>query len=101
MDRYVIITREKEKDIVSSVMPGDLWKDINSGPWVKYEDVEELEEENKRLKNIVKDLADELENNIHYIYPNEMHKHPSMKRRYDRDMGIIITARKALGGGNE
>lgn len=58
--------------------------------------IEDLGREVERLRGIVAELADELEAELigHYGTPED--QHPTMHRRFDRDMEIVVAARTEL-----
>jgi hypothetical protein len=55
------------------------------------------QEENERLRSLIKDLADDLENEIRDRYRG-MLEYPSMLRRFERDMGNVYEAHRVLEG---
>lgn len=56
-----------------------------------------LEAENARLRDLLKQCADELADEIETNYVAIM-DYPDMRRRYERDMTSVYAARKALNG---
>jgi hypothetical protein len=49
-----------------------------------------------RLRELVKDLADDLEAEVNGHYPPEVRAYPSEQRRYERDMANVYAARREL-----
>ena len=62
--------------------------------------IEDLEAENNRLRALVRELADDLEQRIWNEYKDTFY-YPVMERRFDRDMRIVREARAALEGEHE
>jgi len=62
--------------------PFEAWNIRPSGVWVPEE--------------LMSDLISELEAEINNRYPEQYRNHPSTKRRYERDMAVVIKAKAML-----
>jgi hypothetical protein len=57
---------------------------------------EEIMDENKLLRALVEELADDLQAEIQHTYAGTL-DYPSQQRRYNRDMAVVRRAWRALG----
>ena len=55
-----------------------------------------VQEENKKLRAALRDCADDLAAELEARYHRTL-DYPSQKRKYDRDMAPVLTARALLG----
>lgn len=63
--------------------------------------ISELETENTKLRNALKECASDLEYEINARYQIDGKVHPALKHKYDRDMAPVRDAAALLESGNE
>lgn len=71
---------------------------------VMVEAADTIAAQQKRIEELEKSLTeacDDLEADLEQTYPEANREHPSEKRRYERDLGIINGYRKTLNGGSD
>lgn len=82
-----LILREKDEHLILTTR--------NELPKL-LERLENLEGENQRLREALKECSDDLETYVEQEHPQDMREHPVVERRYQRDVAPVVHARRLL-----